>query len=285
MPIASVGDIELSYERAPEMDGAQQGAREPLLLIMGMSGTMLHWDRFLGELQRDFDTIAYDHRGVGASSRLEGRVTIAQLAQDALGLLDALGIQRAHVLGISMGGMIAQELVLAAPERVRTLTLGCSYCGGPGSALAGEDVSRLLTDAMTSGDRARAHRAGWEVNIGPGLVEDPDAYERFVGIAQQYAVAVNVVMVQAAAVMGHDTQERLPSVATPTLVIHGTEDRMLPVQNGKMVASLIPGSQLELFDGVGHLFFWERPELSAELVREHARAHADASPGSEPLPA
>jgi pimeloyl-ACP methyl ester carboxylesterase len=268
-----VGDIELSYERAPTVEGTE---REPLLLIMGMSGTMLHWDRLLPELQQDFDTIVYDHRGVGRSTRLEGRVTIAQLAQDALGLLDALAVEHAHVLGISMGGMIAQELVLAAPQRVRTLTLGCTYCGGPGSALAGEDVSRLLTEAMGSGDRARAIRASWEVNVGPGLVDDAEAYARFTAVAEEYAVAVNVVMAQAAAVIGHDTHERLPRVTAPTLVIHGTEDRMLPVQNGRMVASLIPGSQLEVLDGVGHLFFWEQPERSAELVRALARAGTHA---------
>ena len=103
MPLARVGEIELSYERA--------GSGPPLLLIMGMSGTFDHWDAgFLDDLRRDFDVIVYDHRGVGASSRLgEGRLTIAQLAQDAAGLLDTLQIDSAHVLGFSMGGMIAQE--------------------------------------------------------------------------------------------------------------------------------------------------------------------------------
>src|SRR6202011_5323486 len=111
MPVASVGDIELSYERA--------GSGPPLLLIMGMSGTYDHWGaRFLEHLREGFDTISYDHRGVGASSWLEGPVSIAQLADDAAGLLGALGIDSAHVLGVSMGGMVAQELALAHPERV-----------------------------------------------------------------------------------------------------------------------------------------------------------------------
>src|SRR5207244_10911209 len=109
-----VGEIVRDCERS--------GAGPPLLLIMGMSGTALHWhERFLGPLRRDFEVIAYDHRGVGASSRLEGSLTIAQLAEDAAGLLDALELDSsAHVLGISMGGMVAQELALARPERVRT---------------------------------------------------------------------------------------------------------------------------------------------------------------------
>ena len=156
MPLARVGEIELSYERA--------GSGPPLLLIMGMSGTFDHWDAgFLADLRRDFDVIVYDHRGVGSSSPLDGPpLTIAQLAEDAAGLLDALEIDTAHVLGISMGGMVAQELALAHPERIDTLTLGCTYCGGEGSALAGEEVMRKLAEGMSSGERERAIRAAWE---------------------------------------------------------------------------------------------------------------------------
>src|SRR4029077_4989778 len=138
----------------------------PLLAIMGMSGTSLHWrEPFLAPLREDFDVIIYDHRGVGASSPLLGATSIVEMAQDAAALLDALAIDSAHVLGISMGGMIAQELALAHPERVRTLTLGCTYCGGDGSALMPEDTLRRLSEAMMSGDRERALRTVWEINV------------------------------------------------------------------------------------------------------------------------
>lgn len=266
MPLLAVDGIELSYERS----GA--GA-DPLLLIMGMSGTMLHWsDPFLDLLRPDFDVIAYDHRGVGSSTRLEGTTSIAQLAADAAGLLRELEIPRAHVFGMSMGGMVAQELALAHPENVDTLTLGCTYCGGPGSALGDEETMRRLTEAMGSGDRAAALRAAWEANIGEGLVDDEDAYARFLAIADRYAVAVPVVMAQMRAVLRHDTHDRLPAVRASTLVLHGTADKMLPVQNGRMIAELIPGARLHTFDDVGHLFFWERPERSAELIGAHAHA-------------
>src|SRR5271154_6522319 len=131
MAIIAVGDIELDYERTAPPSGR---SGPPLLLIMGRRGTYSHWgEPFLQELRRDFEVIVYDHRGVGASTRLEGPITIREMADDAAGLLDALEIDSAHVLGISMGGMIAQELALAAPGRIRTLTLGCTYCGGPDS--------------------------------------------------------------------------------------------------------------------------------------------------------
>jgi len=267
MGLARVGDIELSYQRS--------GSGPPLLLIMGMSGTALHWgEPFLEPLRRDFEVIVYDHRGVGSSSRLEGPLTIRQMADDAAGLLAALAIDSAHVMGISMGGMIAQELVLHDAERVRTLTLGCTYCGGEGSALPSEDILRRLGEGRASGDRERAIRASWEVNVSPSFAADPDAWARFLEIGLRRRVAVAVIMEQLRAGAEHDTSARLPQIALPTLVIHGTLDELIPVQNGPMIAGLIPGARLEIIEDVGHLFYWERPERSAELIRAHAAVHA-----------
>ena len=267
MAIVRVGEIELDYERS--------GSGPPLLLIMGMSGTALHWgEPFLTPLREDFEVIVYDHRGVGASSALEGPITIAQLADDAAGLLAALGLDSAHVLGISMGGMVAQELALAHPDRVRTLTLGCTYCGGEGSSIGAPELWQGLAEAMLSGDRERAVRASWEANVSTEMAHDDDAYARFLEIVAQRAVAVPVIMAQMQAGMAHDSSARLPGLTVPTLVIHGTADELLPVQNGRLIASLIPGAQLQILDDVGHLFFWERPELSAELLRAHAAVHA-----------
>ena len=263
MTVIGVGEIELDYERT--------GTGPPLLLIMGMSGTALHWDEpFLERLRSDFDVIAYDHRGVGASTRLDGPVTIREMAADAAGLLEALQIDSAHVMGISMGGMIAQELALARPERVHTLTLGCTYCGGEGSSLTSQAVLQLLTEAMVSGDRERALRVGFDVNVSAAYAADEAAYERFLQIVNRRAVAVPVVLAQMQACLAHDTNARLSDLAMPTLVMHGTEDQLLPVDNGRLIASRVPGSRLEIFDGAGHLFFWEQPQRSAELVREHA---------------
>ncbi len=114
---------------------------------------------FLGQLRSDFELILYDHRGVGASTRLQGPVTIREMAEDAAGLLDALELDSAHVLGISMGSMIAQELALAEPQLIRTLTLGCTYCGGPGSVHTTEQVLKSVAEAVASGvPRARDPR-------------------------------------------------------------------------------------------------------------------------------
>jgi pimeloyl-ACP methyl ester carboxylesterase len=267
VPTVDVGGVVLDYERS--------GAGPPLLMIMGMSGTALHWgEPFLDALRTEFEPIVFDHRGVGASSRLDGPVTIRQMAQDAVSLLDALGIETAHVLGISMGGMIAQELALAHPQRLRTLTLGCTYCGGEGSALASPAVWQRLAAAMMSGDRQLALRAAWELNVSPAFADDDGEYARFLAISEQRAVAVPVIQAQAQAAVAHDTSARLHELETPTLIVHGSEDEMLPLVNGRMIASLISGSRLEVLEGVGHMFYWERPGRAAELIRAHAAVPA-----------
>jgi pimeloyl-ACP methyl ester carboxylesterase len=267
MPTASVDGRELHY--------VQRGEGEPLLLIMGMSGNHLHWgEPFLELLARDFALTAYDHRGVGFSARADDPFTIADLASDAIGLMDAIGLESAHVMGISMGGMIAQEIALRSPERVRTLTLGCTYSGGDGSALTSPEIAQRLGAGIMSGDRERAIRTMFEVNLSPAHCGTDGAWEAFREVALENPAALPVIMAQMQAIAGHDTSARLAEITAPTLVIHGDLDEMLPVENGRMVARLIPGARLQTLEGIGHMFFWEEPERSAQLVREHALAAA-----------
>src|SRR3954453_1874035 len=162
----------------------RRGQGEPLLLIMGMSGSSLLWgEDFLSALQRDFDVIAVDNRGTGDSPRAEEPFSIADMADDAVEALDELGIESAHVLGISMGGMIAQELVLRQPERVRTLTLGCTYAGGPEGRLASPGGGPTPADGRRAGGRGGAVRAAWEVNVSKAYAADESHYRAFVATA------------------------------------------------------------------------------------------------------
>jgi 3-oxoadipate enol-lactonase len=257
----------------------RRGSGEPLLLIQGMSGTHVAWgEPLMADLERTFDVIAYDHRGVGRSSAVADPFTLVDLADDAAGLLDALGLDSVHVMGISMGGMVAQELALRHPGRIRTLTLGCTYCGGPEGSLAAQSVIERLTAGMTSGDRELAIRTGYEVNVSAAFAAQEANYEAFHAMATTLPVPVAVIMLQMQAIAAHDTSARLGELTVPTLVIHGDEDQMLPVANGRLIASLIPGARLEELPGVGHMFWWEQPARSAELLRDHAVA-AGAAPG------
>jgi 3-oxoadipate enol-lactonase len=266
MPSVEVAGTELYCERA--------GTGEPMLLIQGMSATHLTWGRpFLAELEAHFDCIVYDHRGMGRSGQAEMPFTIADLAGDAAELLDALEIESAHVVGISMGGMTAQELALAHPERIRTLTLGATYCGGPeGTLMAAEDVE-LLGEAMKSGQPEQIRRAMWEINLSPSFRADEGRYAAFLEMAEALPAPRAVVIEQMRACAGHDTSDRLAQLSVPTLVIHGTADRLLRVSNGLQIAALL-SVEPALLEDVGHMFWWEQPERSAELVREHALAPA-----------
>ncbi len=170
-----------------------------------------------------------------------------------------------------MGGMIAQELALAHPERIRTLTLGATYCGGPGGTLMDPADLQMLGAAMASGERDQVYRAMWEINFSPGFRgEDGDArYAQFCEMAAALPAPGPVIMQQMRATAAHDTSARLADLEVPTQVIHGTEDRLLKVGNGKQIASLLD-VEPKLLEGVGHLFWWEEPERSAALIREHA---------------
>ena len=262
MPTVDAGGTELYYERS--------GSGEPMLLIQGMAATHLAWGRpFLDALERDFECIVYDHRGMGRSARAEMPFTIVDLAGDALALLDALGLESVHVVGISMGGMIAQELALAHPERVRTLTIGASYCGGPDGTLMDPADLALLGEAWKSGDPVQVYRAMWEINLSPAFRAEDSNFGPFREMAEALPAPAPVIYEQMRACGKHDTSERLGALAMPTMVIHGTADRLLRSPNGEQIAALI-GVEPELLEGVGHLFWWEQPERSADLIRQHA---------------
>lgn len=254
-----------------ELHAERRGDGEPLLLIQGLGSDSTHWgEPFLGELAGDFDVIAYDHRGTGRSGPC-GNLTTVGLAADALAVLDALSIERAHVFGFSMGGMVAQELALAEPGRIASLTLAATSAGGTQSKPTSGAVVQALTAAVLSGDRERVLRTSFGLLFGRSFADDPGNYERFAASARGSTPAIAVLREQLAAVLAHDAYGRLRGSDVPTLVVHGTADQILEAVNGDLIASLITGARLELLEGVGHMLFWEQPERVARLVREQAR--------------
>jgi 3-oxoadipate enol-lactonase len=263
-----VADLDVHGQRVFH---TRRGEGEPLLLIQGLSGNHLHWtEPFLDLLARDFDVIAYDHRGIGRSAPAEAGYSIADLADDAAGVLDALDIAGAHVLGISMGGMVAQELALRHPHVVRTLVLGCTSPGSRSAARTDPAIVSRLTELFLSGRVGEAMAEGYAFNVSEAFARDPAGFERMKAIAAELPVALPVMLAQLQAIAGHDTLDRLGAIDVPVLVVHGIEDRILPVANAHLIAGAIAQARLEIFDGVGHLFWWEHPERSAELVRELA---------------
>jgi 3-oxoadipate enol-lactonase len=236
-----------------------------------MAGHHRLWrEDFLARLEQHFDVVAYDHRGIGESDRAEQPFSVADLAHDAAGLIRAVGWSRAHVFGISLGGMIAQELVLQHPELVRTLTLGCTWAGGESGIMP--DTSRRIVEAIATRDPDIAIATGYEANLSPGYRADPANLAEYREISLSVKVPVPVVLMQWQAALALDTIDRLPSVSAPTMIIHGTEDAGIAVANAQLIARAIPDSRLELLPGKGHLFWWEEPERVVALLVEHAKA-------------
>ena len=255
MPVARVNDIDVAYRIS--------GTGEPLVMIMGITGSKWHWLGFDRRLGAEFLAIAFDNRGIGETSAPEGLTTIPQMATDTVGLLDALGIDRAHVFGVSMGGMIAQEIALGHPERVKTLILGCTNFGGSGQILPAPEVYQRAFIIAGKGAE-QATRDILSVNLTPAFMKKrPDVVEELVRYGMEHRVKKHVLAAQMTAVSGHDTASRLSAIAAPTLVLAGDADELIPPQNSVEISGLIPQARITFLPGIGHMFWVEAPEEAA----------------------
>ena len=250
----------------PRIAWERRGAGEPLLLIHGLGYARWGWEPVLPGLAQRFDVILFDNRGIGESDSPAGPYTVAELAADAAHVLDEAGIERAHVVGTSLGGMVAQELALARPERVGGLVLGCTTPGGPRShPMPGVTVA-LLAEAATM-EPAVAMRRFVENALAPETVtQRPELVDRIMAHRLETAQDPAAWAAQAAAGATFDAHDRLGSVAAPTLVHHGTEDVVVDPRNGDLLVTLVPDARLERFPGAGHLYFWEQPKTFVESV-------------------
>jgi pimeloyl-ACP methyl ester carboxylesterase len=241
------------------------GAGQPVLLVQGLGYGRRGWGPAPGILARQFQVVTYDSRGFGESDVPPGPYRTPELAEDAVAVLDAAEIDRAHVIGISLGGMVAQELVLAHPERVWKLVLCSTTAGGPKAVPTPQQTVALMARAPRL-DPAEALRLFVTNALSPEasseLVDEIVAYRRAnpPDPAGWYALA--------AAGAAHDAMARLGGIRVPTLVVHGTADNVVDVENASLLADAIPSARLELFEGVGHLLPWERPEAFTTLVEE-----------------
>ncbi|MGY1828277.1 alpha/beta fold hydrolase [Blastococcus sp. SYSU DS0541] len=258
--------VTLNYEISGEGD--------PLLLVMGTSGSLLLWGELIPRLAEHHRVIAYDNRGLGGSERGEGEITVASLAEDASALLEALDVPRAHVMGWSLGSAILQELALAHPEQVATAVMYATWARCDGfqrsvlSALRHPYATRDMEAALAS--------AG--IAFSPQLLDHPDfekMLEPMLPAFPQTEEQMQVTVEQWDADLAHDTLDRLGGITAPTLVVVGEQDLLTPPWQAKAVADAVPGARYELMTGPGssHGLHIERPDDLVRLVTAFLNEH------------
>jgi pimeloyl-ACP methyl ester carboxylesterase len=288
MPRVNANGIEIEYERFGDHSAP------PVLLVMGLGAQMISWDDEFCRLLagRGFNVIRYDNRDVGLSTWMDGAgppdiagalagnprpaYTLDDMAADAAGLLDALGIRAAHVVGASMGGFIAQLIAINHPDRVRTLTSIMSGPAHPESAPPTPEATAIL---FVQPPATREERIAQEMWIRKVLMGPDDPYDESVERARAER-AIDRAYHPAgtgrqflAILASHARVDQLKKVQVPTLVIHGVSDILVPIENGRLVASAVPGSRLVEIEGMGHDLprrVW--PQLLDEIVELSERA-------------
>jgi 3-oxoadipate enol-lactonase len=242
----------------------EQGSGDPILLIMGLGYPSYLWHRTRPALKERYRTIALDNRGSGQSDAPAGPYTIAMMASDAAAALDAAGVERAHVFGLSMGGMIAQEFALQYPARVRSLILGCTAPGGPNAVRAEKRVTEILMGiGLGPEEHARAMR--------PYVYDSSTPLERIeedLAIRRKWFPKPEAYKAQLQGIYEWESYSRLQKIVAPTLVIHGETDQLVPVGNGALIARRIDGAQLVKLPRASHIFTTDQPEPSRKAVME-----------------
>jgi 3-oxoadipate enol-lactonase len=268
MPTAKVGDINIYYE--------SHGDGEALLLIMGYGQYSGHWATMIPPLSREYRVIVFDNRGTGRSDKPDMPYTMKMMADDARGLLDAIGIDSAHVFGVSMGGMIAQELALNYPDKVKSLILGCTFCGVAKAVLPTPEALEFLTGPemakLSVEERARMTMP-WLVSQ-EFIDKTPEAVEMYVAITTKYPTPIHGFACQGQAIAAHDTYDRLPQIPAPTLVIVGDADRIIPAENSPILASRIPNAELVVLKNASHGFFLDAEAEATGTILDFLRRHS-----------
>ena len=241
----------------------EQGSGPPLVLIMGLGYTSEMWHRVLPAVAREYRTVLFDNRGVGRSDVPDQGYSIGDMAADTAAVMDAAAIQSAHIFGISMGGLIAQEFALRYPERTRSLILGCTHHGGREAVVADREVFEKLmargSMPAEEGTRAMVPYVYDEATPRERIEEDLEIRMRTYPTSKGYFGQVQ-------AILAFDARSRLPEISAPTLVLHGESDRLVPPENGRLIAGLIPNAKLIMFERASHIFTTDQPEASNEAI-------------------
>lgn len=264
MPKATVNGIELYYE--------SHGKGDPLVLISGLGYDLWIWHMMVPDLAENFRVITFDNRGVGKSDKPPGAYSAAMLAEDTAGLIEFLGYEKAHVYGHSMGGLVAQELVISRPDVVDKLILSSVSFGGPNEVPITAEAMAILSDPNL--DPVERTRQGMLVATAPGFGEkNPEFIQEWLThrfqhpiMPEQYQSQFAVGLALKMASMEDSFQPKLKNVETQTLVLFGELDNVVPKANADLLAAELPNSTVKILPNSGHVYMFEVPDLAVEAV-------------------
>ncbi|MXR40408.1 alpha/beta fold hydrolase [Halobaculum sp. WSA2] len=256
MQTADHDGVAIAYEER----GRDPAEAETVVLCEGLGYGRWMWNWQADALAESYHVVLWDNRGTGESGVPEGPYTIGQLAGDLEAVLVDAGVDAAHVVGASMGGMVAQRYALTY-DRARSLALLCTSPGGPDAIPTPESTLERMFSVPDDADEREAIRYKMAPAVSDGFFEDnPDLVERIVDWRLESDAPPSAREAQGAAVEAFDASDELGAVSVPTLVAHGTDDRVLPVGNGELLAEAIPDAEAEFVEGGSHLFFIEESE-------------------------
>jgi pimeloyl-ACP methyl ester carboxylesterase len=262
MPGVKVNDIKIFYE--------MHGEGAPLLLIMGWTASSEDWDpQLLKDLSRFYRVIVFDNRGTGRSDKPDVEYSIGMMTDDVVGLLEAINIQKAHVLGFSMGGMIAQELALRHPEKVSSLILCGTSCGGLNSVQLKQETQRAVSTIMNPPPEMKMNEMMMlfmRLIYTTRYIQENKEDIIKAWMSMKYPTPPYVHKRQFQAILDYDSYDQLPDLGVPTLVLTGEEDVMIPPENSGILADRIPDAQLHTFKGAAHMFLEEVREQAASVI-------------------
>ena len=264
MPHIKAGDIQIYCE----LHGAGD---QTLTLIRGLGADLCAWFAQVSAFSKHFRTLVFDNRGAGRSDKPDAPYSIRQMAADVKALLDALQIERTALLGISMGGMIAQEFAIHYPEKLSCLILGCRSFGGPQSVVLPKDMfdAILAGPVADEGVRQLQERALYSAAT---IRDNRGLIAAHAEARSKFPMPRFALMRQAAALFNHDAADRIDQIRVPTLVATGREDRLIPPANSGLIAKRIPGAILKEFSG-GHVFTSESADAFNDCAIDFVKSH------------
>ncbi|MFX1445729.1 MAG: alpha/beta fold hydrolase [Promethearchaeota archaeon] len=259
MPKIKVSDINIYYEI--------HGDGYPLVMIMGFTGTANFWSPFLIDgVSKFFKLIIFDNRGAGRTDKPDYDYTIPMMANDTVGLMSALNVERAHILGLSMGGMIAQELVLNHPEKVDRLILAGTHCGGSRSIFPPVEITDFLAGKTTKSPEEWIEKEMPLLYSEEFIKNNPEYIEKKKKGYLETPLPDKSRERNILAAGRFNAGRRLKKISASTLVLHGKQDLLIPYKNAETLATNIPGARLELFDNLGHDIFSPEPERVNKII-------------------